>query len=203
MATAAPNIRSRSVSPQDRIASRPELSKRQSATVNALLDAGLEELREVGYEKLSVRTVAQRASVTHTTAYNYFTSKNHLIAEIYWRKMQAVPAPDVPPGASFVDRVRAAFEGPTSVVADEPSIARPIMVALLADEPDISRVRNDLGADIIERMHTALGDLEAPDVAETLLTAYSGAMTIAGTVTKDFRRVVEQMVTIARLIDPT
>src|SRR5664280_773474 len=92
--TAGPESGRRSVTSVDDV-SDPEasprqwLSERQSATVLALLDAGLEEVGEVGFEKLTVRSVAQRAGVTHTTAYSYFTSKSHLISELHWRQTQA------------------------------------------------------------------------------------------------------------------
>ena len=77
------------------VSPRQWLSERQSATVASLLDAGLEEVREVGFDKLTIRSVAQRAGVTHTTAYSYFTSKAHLIAELHWRQTQAMPMPEV------------------------------------------------------------------------------------------------------------
>ena len=40
-------------------------------------------LRESSYADLTVRAVAARAKVAPATAYTYFSSKNHLIAEVY------------------------------------------------------------------------------------------------------------------------
>ena len=47
-------------------------------------------LRESSYADLTVRAVAARAKVAPATAYTYFSSKNHLIAEIYLDLMQKV-----------------------------------------------------------------------------------------------------------------
>ena len=64
---------------------RQGLNARQQGTVEKLLAAGLDELREVGHEALTIRTVAQRAGVSPATAYTYLASKHHLFAELFSR----------------------------------------------------------------------------------------------------------------------
>ena len=66
---------------------RRSINARQAETVERLLAAGLEELRAVGHEALTIRTVAQRAGVSPATAYTYLASKNHLFAELFWRHL--------------------------------------------------------------------------------------------------------------------
>ena len=56
-----------------------------------LVQATSDEIDEVGYAGLTVRSVARRAGVAPATAYNYFSSKDHLLAEVLWRHMQALP----------------------------------------------------------------------------------------------------------------
>ena len=41
----------------------------------------------VGPEGLTIRTVAGRAGVSSATAYTYFSSRNHLFAELFHRKV--------------------------------------------------------------------------------------------------------------------
>ena len=182
---------------------RQWLSERQSATVASLLDSGLEEVREVGFDKLTIRSVAQRAGVTHTTAYSYFTSKSHLIAELHWRQTQAMPAPDVSADESFVGRVRAAFEGPAGALAAEPALARAVFMAIIADEPEVRRLRSAVGAELVGRLRTALGPFDDAELVSTLFLAYSGAMMLVGTGTRDFLEAIPRIETVARLIDPT
>jgi AcrR family transcriptional regulator len=186
------------------VATRPRqsLSERQSATVAALLEAGITELATVGYDKLTIRSVALRAGVTHTTAYSYFTSKSHLVCELYWRQMQSLPAPEISPGESFVGRVRAAVEGPAALLVGNPALARSIFVSILSDEPDVRRLRGAVARVLINRFQTALGSFDDPDLVDTLFMAYSGAMMFAGTGNQDFLEVVPRMETVARLIDP-
>ncbi|MGA2519311.1 MAG: helix-turn-helix domain-containing protein [Acidimicrobiales bacterium] len=182
---------------------RRTLSERQAVTVVALLEAGLGEVHEVGFEKLTIRSVARRAGVTHTTAYSYFTSKAHLISELYWRQTHAMSAPEVSADASFVGRVRAAIEEPAAALAADPTLSRAVFAAILSDEPDVRRLRAAVAAELIGRLRTALGPFDDPDLVGTLLMAYSGAMMMVGTGTRDFLEVVPRMETVARLIDPT
>ena len=182
---------------------RQWLSERQSATVAALLEAALEEVHEVGFEKLTIRSVAQRAGVTHTTAYSYFTSKAHLIAELHWRQTQAMPTPEVSADETFVGRVRAAFEAPAGALAAEPVLSHAVFMAIISDEPEVRRLRSAVGGELVGRLRTALGPFDDPELVSTLFLAYSGAMMLVGTGTRDFLEVIPRIETVARLIDPT
>lgn len=193
----------RIVAPPPGAAPRLQLTERQSATVDALLDAALEEVRDVGFEELTIRSVARRAGLTHTTAYSYFTSKAHLISELHWRQLRSLPAPEVPPDASFVDRVGAAFEGPAAALAGDPDLSRAVSVAIVSDEPDVTRLRGAVGAELVRRLRTALGPYDDAELVGALFMAYSGAMMLSGAGTGDFLEVIPRMRTLARLIAPT
>jgi len=65
-------------------ATRRRLSPRQAEVVAQLVQSTVEEVEEVGYAGLTVRNVARRAGVAPATAYNYFSSKDHLLAEVLW-----------------------------------------------------------------------------------------------------------------------
>src|SRR5580692_640071 len=114
-----------------------QLSGRQASSVRALLLAGYEVLSEVGYGALSIRTVATRAGVTHTTAYTYFSSKAHLVAEIFWSRLQSAPHPSPDPQHSFAQRVTEALSDPALLLASENFLSQAGMAALLSDEPDV------------------------------------------------------------------
>ncbi len=66
---------------------RRDLNARQVDTLDRLLAAARDELGEVGHEVLTIRTVAARAGVSSATAYNYFASRDHLFAELFWRHL--------------------------------------------------------------------------------------------------------------------
>jgi AcrR family transcriptional regulator len=189
--------------PSPEASPRQWLSERQSATVSSLLKAGLEEVAAVGFDNLTIRSVAQRAGVTHTTAYSYFTSKAHLIAELHWRQINAMPTPEVSHDESFVGRVRAAFEGPAGALAADPVLSRAVFVAIIADEPEVRRLRAAVGAELVSRLRTALGPFDDPELVSTLFLVYSGAMMLVGTGNQDFLEVIPRIESVARLIDPS
>jgi AcrR family transcriptional regulator len=184
------------------VSPREWLSSRQSTTVNALLDAGILEIREHGYEGITIRGVAKRAGVTHTTAYSYFTSKDHLVSEIHWRQMKTLPRAQARNGASLLERVRVAFDAPTAALAAEPELSRGVLVALLGDDPDIRRLRELVGQELARRLVEALAPVEDLELVETLLIAYSGATIVVGTGSQDYLSVMRRMETVVRQIDP-
>lgn len=50
-----------------------------------ILNSALELLRDLGYEKTTMRAIAKRAGVSLGNAYHYFGSKDHLIQAFYHR----------------------------------------------------------------------------------------------------------------------
>jgi AcrR family transcriptional regulator len=192
------------VEPLERLpaqSTRQWLSKRQSATVAALLVAGLDLLREVGYEQLTIRSVAGRVGVTHTTAYAYFSSKGHLVAEMLWRRLEALPAPMTDPSMSLAARITEALRDPGLLLADEPALSQAALAALLTQDPDVSRLRDAIGAELARRIECTLDGAAEPDLTEALLLAFSGAMLQAGMGYFDFSGVVSRMSSVAGLLD--
>jgi AcrR family transcriptional regulator len=174
---------------------RRRLSARQRATVDALLDATLEVLDEVGFEPLSIRTVAGRAGVTHTTAYTYFSSKEHLVAESFRRLLVAIPRPaDVEdPTAPVADRVVDALEPAARVLTGRPALAQAALAAMSSADPDVAAVRDEVGAELVARFRSALPPSTDPAVIDTLMLTFSGAMLQAGMGYFDFDGVVARM----------
>ena len=132
--------------------------------------AGLEELRAVGHEALTVRTVAQRAGVSPATAYTYLASKNHLFAELFWRFL-AEDAGATPTGATPLERVQSVTRHLAERLAGAPELAAAVTPALLGTDPDVERLRLRIGAEFVDRFRAALGDDADPASLETLALA--------------------------------
>ena len=139
-----------------RDAPRRRLSPRQAATVARLSEALLAELATVGYDGLTVRSVARRAGVAPATAYTYFTSKAHLVAEVFWRRLRALPDPRVDAAAPAHERVAAALRALADHVAAEPALAAASTPALLGPDPDVHHLRDRIGAEVHRRVAAAL-----------------------------------------------
>jgi len=167
------------VSSQVSASPRQGLNARQAETAEKLLAAGLEELRAVGHETLTVRTVAQRAGVSPATAYTYLASKNHLFAELFWRFL-AEDAGRTPAGDDALERVRSVTRHLAERLAAAPELAAAVTPALLGTDPDVDRLRLRIGAEFVDRFRAALGTDADPAVLEALTLAFSGALLQGG-----------------------
>src|SRR5262245_61515043 len=132
--------------------SRRDLGGRQADRVDALVSATVDELRANGYEGLTVRNAARRAGVGAATAYTWFGSKDHLVAEVFWRRLAELPPPDVDRRHKPVDRVSSALRDLALLVADEPELAAASTTAILARDPDVQRLRDRIGAAFNDRL---------------------------------------------------
>lgn len=187
---------STTASPLHALDVRQPLSKRQSATVDALLTAGMEAARESGFEHLSLRDIAARAGVTHTTAYNYFASREHVMAEAYLRMLEALPTPPVDESAPVAKRLIDALRGASELFAVDDAFAQAALTSLVAQDPAIARIRTAVGYELYRRIRVAVGEHADRRLAEGPLMLYSGAMLEAGMGYFPFTQVVERVGTI-------
>lgn len=166
--------------PHSTESTRRRLSERQALTVQKLVVAAVEELREQGYDGLTVRNVARRAGVAPATAYNYFTSREHLVTEVFWRRLRGLPESRVDMRRTAAGRAVATMTELALLVADEPELASACTVAMLSNDPDVKLLRDRIGLEWHRRLAAALGDQADPAVLGTLEFAMSGAMVQAG-----------------------
>jgi AcrR family transcriptional regulator len=159
---------------------RRQLSGRPADTVAALVDAAVEEVTATGFDGLTVRNVARRAGVSPATAYTYFASKEHLLTEIFWRRISALPEPTYARRATTADRVEEAVRGMALLVADEPELAAGVTTAMLAHDHDVQILRTQIGAVFAKRLAHALGPDPDPVLLRTLTTTFIGALLTAG-----------------------
>lgn len=147
-------------------------------TAERLLEAGREELRAVGHQTLTIRTVAQRAGVSSATAYNYLASKDRLYAELFWRFL--VENEGRPEGDDPVQRVRSVTRNLAARLAQAPELAAAVTPALLGTDPEVDELRLRIGAELFRRFQAALPADADPAVLEALALAFSGALLQAG-----------------------
>ena len=161
-------------------APRRELTPRQAAAVDKLCAAAVHEIRAHGYEGLTVRKVAARARVAPATAYTYFASKDHLVTEVFWRRLRALPEPAFDRRRATAGRVVDALRDVVWLVSHEPALAAACTAAMLAPDQDVKRLRDRIGAQIRHRIKAALGDDPDLAVLRALELTVSGALLQAG-----------------------
>ncbi|MBJ7385991.1 MAG: TetR family transcriptional regulator, partial [Mycolicibacterium sp.] len=168
-------------------------NRRQEETFRKVLTAGVEMLRESSYADLTVRAVAARAKVAPATAYTYFSSKNHLIAEVYLDLMKQVPYfTDV--NEPMPQRVEQALRAMALTVSDEPEVAAACTTALLTGtDPTVRKVRDRIGAEIHRRIRSAVGPDADPRVVSALEMTFFGALVNAGSGAFTYHQIADRL----------
>src|SRR6059058_2492774 len=176
-------------------------NRRQEETFRKVLTAGVEMLRESSYADLTVRAVAARAKVAPATAYTYFSSKNHLIAEVYLDLVRQVPFfTDV--NQPMPSRVDQALRHLALVVADEPEVAGACTAALLGGgaDPAVAAARDRIGAEIHRRIASAIGPDAEPGTVSALEMAFFGALVQAGSGEFTYHEIADRLADVVRLV---
>ncbi|QDQ98656.1 TetR/AcrR family transcriptional regulator [Tomitella fengzijianii] len=200
---------------------RRRLTAHQAETVAGLTEAAVVVLRERGYAGLTVRLVAAEAGVAPATAYTYFSSKSHLLAEVFWRRLAALPHrygrgdtargdsadgdagradPHQDGRSSRSDRVATAMRDVALLAADEPEFAAGVTASLLGDDPEVAHLRIRIALNIRARIARALApDAEDPvaaadpEVLETLEVIWAGALLRAGMGHQSYASIAERL----------
>lgn len=178
---------------------RRALDGRSAETVDRLLDAGLEVLREQGYDQLSMREVCRRAGLTHATAYGYFSAKQHLVAEAYRRRVAQWCAQPLSSGQPLA-RLSGVFTELGEFMTAEPDLCMAASAALLSPDPDVRRIRGRIGESMFHRLGQAAGSDCGPRVLDALNIALSGAMVQAGMNYSSYEEMVDRLTSAAGLL---
>ncbi|MET4427110.1 MULTISPECIES: TetR family transcriptional regulator [unclassified Mycolicibacterium] len=178
---------------------RRRLTAKQADTVDRLGKAAVELLKREGFTGLTVRRVAAEAGVGAATAYTYFSSKEHLVAEVFWRRL--VSSPPVPHDSEdAASRVVDVLSHIALLMADEPEFAGAVTTALLGRDPDVEALRQRIGRDIRDRLAAALAPDTDPDVIDSLEMLYSGALVRAGMGYASYADIAQRLEKSARLM---
>ncbi|WP_433653847.1 TetR family transcriptional regulator [Nocardia sp. CA-128927] len=180
-------------------ATRRRLSGKQADTVDKLTKSAVEVLAREGFAGMTIRMVAAAAGVGAATAYTYFSSKEHLVAEIFWRRLISAPSP-VSEDADATVRVVAELRNIAMLVADEQELSGAVTSALLGRDPDVVHLRGRIGAEIRKRLIRALGENADPDVVESLELLYAGALVRAGMGYASYSEIADRIEKSALLI---
>jgi AcrR family transcriptional regulator len=177
----------------------PRRKRPQEDTARKVLDAAIELLHEQPRVELTMRAVAARASVPSATAYNYFSSKNALIAQVYLELLRTVP-PCTDPTLSAASRVTVVLHRVATLVAEDSTMAATCAIVMMGDEPDLKRTRTQIEYQIYRLVSSALGPKARPGIASTLMLAYSGALLHRGTGARSRAQLTDRLESTVSLI---
>jgi AcrR family transcriptional regulator len=180
-------------------AARRQLIGRRPEMVTKLLDAAIAEVAVTGFDRMTVRLIAARAGVSTASAYSYFGSKEHVLTEVFWRRLTVLPVPVLSDGMTLAERVELVIGPIAMLVADEPELAAGVTTSLLAHDPDVKALRDQIGVIFAERISQCLGR-QAPEAAGGLTMAFVGALLSAGMGLLDYHDIAGLLSSFAALL---
>lgn len=153
------------------------LSRTQAATRRKLLDAARHLAARDGYDAVTVRTVAGAAGVSAPTAYQYFTSKDHLLVDVLVDLVGDTTgslAQRPVAGETVADRAAATLRRAVARVERAPDLYVALTRAYLSGGPDVAHARAAMEASTRRWIELAApeSDDDLREVLESLLFAH-------------------------------
>jgi AcrR family transcriptional regulator len=179
---------------------RRRLTAKQADTIQRLSNAALAVLATEGFGGLTIRLVAAEAGVGAATAYTYFSSKEHLVAEVFWRRLASATPPPHHDQQPPVERVTAVLRHIALLVADEPEFAGAVTNALLGRDPDVEHLRERIAIEIRRRLLDAVGPEADRHLVAALELLYTGALVHAGMGYVSYAEIADRLDRSARLL---
>ncbi len=149
-----------------RYLSARRLTPLQSSRLERLRDAARSLAAEGGYSAVTMRAVAERAGVGLATVYRYFSSKDHLIADVHAQKsmdvideLQRTP----PRGRTPARRVATVFRRMLTATAEDLQLAAAGVAAITSSDPIASSPEFWNQMVMVCYMDVALGEEQVGD----------------------------------------
>jgi len=129
---------------------KPAAARRETVTLTRRFNPAQSEKRlearkaaaqlatEGGYEAVTMGAVADRIGLSRATIYRYFSSKDHLLAEIMEEWTERIDEDlrrNPPPGRNLGERVASAFERILEVAARNPGLTSALVLAATSSDP--------------------------------------------------------------------
>jgi len=136
------------------------LSRTQVATRRRLLDAARDLAADAGYDAVNMRRVAERAGLSAPTAYQYFSSKDHLLVDVLvdlvantTALIQARPSRRGTPA----DRAAATLRRVVRRVEEQPNLFVAITRAYISGSAEVAHARGAMEKSMATWIDVALG----------------------------------------------
>jgi AcrR family transcriptional regulator len=153
------------MTPGAEVVTRP-ISAAQAATRRRLLDAARELATEGGYEAVGMRNVAARAGVSAPTAYQYFSSKDHLLVDLLVElvgQTTTTLATRPRPGLSPVERAVATLRRAVQNAEQAPNLYVAMTRAFISGSFDVAHARTAMESSTRRWIELAVGESAVGD----------------------------------------
>lgn len=119
-----------------------------------------------GYDSVQMREVAESADVALGTVYNYFASKDHLLAAalVSWNDLLRLSIDDDPPnGATTLDRFQDVLARALGAMLAAPDVSKAMITAMMSPSSEVARCKEQLDASMGAILDAAFGATDAAD----------------------------------------
>jgi AcrR family transcriptional regulator len=174
---------------------------RDDEETDNVIGATVELLREVPYSDLTMQAISRRAGISIGSLREQFWSKDAIVAEIYLRRLRAVPL-DVDVERDAKERIVAQFSHLVMLLADEPGLAAACSSALVCSDPSVRSVRERIHAEYHRRVRTMLRSGAWPEVTQTLEFGLVGALVHASCGVDNFAQAADDLACMVATVLP-
>jgi AcrR family transcriptional regulator len=173
------------------------LTDAQQARRDRIVDAGLALLNERDFDKIQVKDVAEEANVALGTLYRYFSSKEHLFAEVLVRwagTLRTHISRNPLRGTTDAERLTQVLNRSVRAFQRQPSLARLIATLETSSDPYATEILDRLGRTTGDIYVEAIHDVDAA-------TAHRIVVVVDAVLAARLRSWVAGRITIAQVSD--
>lgn len=136
-----------------------------------MLHAAVELAAAGGYEAVQMRSVAETADVALGTLYNYFSSKDHLLAAalVSWNDLLRTSIEADPPhGTTTAARFDDVLSRALTAMLSAPDVSKAMVTAMMSSSDDVARCKEHLNGSMGAILDAAFGADDGPTYRATV-----------------------------------
>lgn len=154
------------------------LTRAQQARRDRIIDAGLALLGERDFDKIQVKDVAEEANVALGTLYHYFSSKEHLFAEVLVRwagTLRTNISRNPLRGTTDAQRLTQVINRSVRAFQRQPSLARLVATLETSADPYATEILDRLAETTNDVYVGAIHDVD-PDTAQRIVSVVDAVL---------------------------
>lgn len=147
-----------------------------------ILDAAKKLLQHTHYESIQIRDVASEAQVALGTLYRYFSSKEHLYANVVydWSVPFGAADPAWPDSLSTTERVAHRLQQALAAFRKRPNFYETILMLRTSSDPDVRGLMQQLVLLLEESFQTDFSTLTQDEAADITAMVWAVLMDMVG-----------------------
>lgn len=180
-----------------------ELPAYQAVRRQRILDAAKELLRANDYESIQIRDVAAASNVALGTLYRYFSSKEHLYANVVYEWSVPFSSSDQAWGQdlSATERVTRRLRNALLAFEKQPNFYKALIMLRSTSDPDVSLIMHQLGEMLEGPIRSDFSMLEPDEAADLTVMVWCVLMDLVARLATGDKNMAEAHRIVDRFVD--